>query len=252
MNVLTAEQAIPSDAKTRKPGWRVAGFPSARRWVPLAVLLIAITVATVFVSSRAAALYAYDVQIAHQAAPQGTAPQRSVQMPSPPLMTQLIRSSGQVMVLLLSWLFWSCALLLSALLLPGDGLRAGNCVAIVVRSWLPYALRAVLQWAYMLLTHDPIFNPGLSGLALDSTPPAPGALEYTTPTRAQPVWSSVLSQIDIYLFLQVGLFVQGVVAATGWRRRRVMSVAAAIVLFWLLLAAVPGYFDGFFNRIRFW
>ncbi len=35
-------------------------------------------------------------------------------------------------------------------------------------------IRGVLQIVYMLVAHDPIFNPGLSSLVLDNAPPFNG------------------------------------------------------------------------------
>jgi len=251
MTVLPAHVGRP-DATMREVKGTAPRRVRMTRTLLLALAILALTVVTVFVTARAEAFHIYDLERAYVAEHPGNAPRGGVQMPIPPLTTLLIRSSGQVMVLGLSWLCFTGALCLLSLLLANGELRFGTCLTIVLWSWVPYAFRGLLQWVYMLVTRDPIYNPGLSGLVLDSAPLPLGTYTYAMPTTAQRTWAALLSRVDIYLFLHLAVFVRGIAGVTNWGRRRALMVGGAIWLVWLLASMAPGYFFQFFSRIRFW
>jgi hypothetical protein len=121
---------------------------------------------------------------------------------------------------------------------------------IVAWSWAPYVLRSIVQCLYMWLTGDPIYNPGLAGLVLDSTPPPPGGgYTYVMPTSAQQLWAALLAHLDVYLFGQLALVVLGLRREAGLQRKKALIVTALVGLF-LGAVVILTSFGGSLGRLR--
>jgi len=131
------------------------------------------------------------------------------------------------------WLIWAGALYLAGMALGGRT-TFGQMFRAVVWTWIPYALRGLLQTIYILVSGQIIANPGLSGLVQDSRAAAEEVM-FAQPNIGQELLAHLLGQIDIYLFWNLGLLMIGVMVATRLPRRKAVLVVMGV---WLLLVAI--------------
>jgi hypothetical protein len=113
---------------------------------------------------------------------------------------------------------------------------------LVVWAGLPYALRGLLQSAYILATGQLIANPGLSGLARPESVAA-GALA-ASPGPGQLALAAFLGQVDLFLVWKLALLAGGVVAAARLSRRKSVAITLALWLALSLLGLVPALVSG--------
>ncbi|MBN2391201.1 MAG: YIP1 family protein, partial [Anaerolineae bacterium] len=173
-------------------------------WLP-AVLMVVVVILTTYAGSHADSYYFYQDQLEFYAQSPENARFAPTQPTFVPLMTILIRIGERLAVLFGSWALWAVALYLMCIFTGQRNATFGAMVKLTLWSWMPYIVQGLLQSAYMFLTHDPIFNPGLSGLVLDNTPPAMGLYDYMMIPRQTRLWGTVLSYVDVYLFWHIAL-----------------------------------------------
>jgi len=133
---------------------------------------------------------------------------------------------GSVFGIWIVWLFAGGTLHLITTLLGG---RGETVVSMNVVAWagLPLAIRNIVQLIYMLISHNLIISPGLSGFVT------------TNGSNWSIVLSSILGLIDIYLIWYVILLVIGVKVTTGLSAQKsIESVIITFVLITLLQVAV--------------
>jgi len=220
-----------------KPRATLERMSRARRaaaWLP-AVLMIVVVMLTVYAGSHADSYYFYQEQLEFYAQNPENARFAPTQPTFAPLMTILIRMGERLAVLFGSWALWAVALYLICIFTGQRDATFGTMVKLTLWSWTPYIVRGLLQSAYMFLTHDPIFNPGLSGLVLDNAPPPMGQYEYVMVPRQTRLLGTALSYVDVYLFWHVALVLTGVPIFTKLSRKQAWFVAGGIALMWLAL-----------------
>ncbi len=203
-------------------------------WVP-AVCMIMIVLLITYSKSYADSWYFYEDQMAYYTQNPEMARFAPEKPASAPLMTNLIRVGERLAGLLASWVFWSGGLMLVCLFASKSDVRFGTILKLVLWSWLPYIVRGLLQSGYMAVTHDPIFNPGLSGLLVDNTPPSIGQYEYTMVPRSTRFGATLLGYVDIYLFWHIALLVIGVPKFTKFSRKWAWMVVLALTVAWIAL-----------------
>jgi hypothetical protein len=245
MNVNAAAQAISGPfrrvdvERIRQHGW----------WAILLLAVFAIALVT-FVQAWAECRYFYQAELDHYLANPG-AFGRPPQMASMPTITKVMRIAGHTANTIGAWVVWTGVLALTGLLLGRRDVRLSNTLRIVAWSWLPYLLRGLVQAGYLWLTQEPIFNPGLSGLIWDDTPPPPGGdYTYVAPTSGQLLWAALLSYVDVYLIAQLVLIVGGLRGKAGYTFRKALIATAIVALILALLALLPALFAGSFARFR--
>lgn len=219
------------------PGWL---------WLLPMVLAIALMLARVFAAAPVeTAARAAELQAAHEAQLQEmpaeyreSLPPEELQAPAPaaalilgpPLLTGL----GGI---LLGWLVRAALLHVSSLALGG---RQGFGPLYRASAWasFPLILRDAVQAAYVLITHELIRGPGLSGLLLAAgdgqMQGVGGQPQGIVPTIA----GVVLGRIDLYTLWYLGLLIAAVVAAGRLPRGKAIAVVAIYTL--LSLAAGLG------------
>jgi len=211
-------------------------------WVPalLAVLLIVlpILVATPIrtLQTREAVLAGQEQwgeqQEAEMSAEQEAQMEQAMSMAASPLITVVFPTVGSVVGLVVGWLAWAGALYLAGTALGGRS-TFGQMFPMVVWTWLPYALRGLLQTVYILISGQIIANPGLSGLVQENRPV--NEIVLAPPSTGQMLLAAFLSRVDLFLFWNLALLAIGVTVVTRLPRRKVMLVTMGV---WLLLTAV--------------
>lgn len=245
MNVNVAAKRISTPFK--RIGWNRL---RARQWYLVLVLAIATIVLGSFVRSWADCEYFHQAEMAYYMAHPndlGFAPQRA----SLPVPTVLIRIGGQVLHTAAAWAGWTLGLYLIGLLLRQREASLGTTLKVVAWSWLPFVVRGLAQSIYMWLTRDPIFNPGLSGLIWDNTPPPPGGgYRYVMPTQSQIFWSALLEQVDLYLFWHLALIAGGLCKLAGYAPKKVWVTTLIVALALGAVGLVPTVFGNAFRQFR--
>jgi hypothetical protein len=207
----------------------VARFRQRGWWVIL-LLAAGTIVVGAFVGSWTECRYIHQVELDQYLSDPGAVVRQPERRPVP-VLTVLIRVGGQLLASAGAWVGWTGGLALISPLLGEGKTRFGTLARVVSWSWLPIVLRGVIQCLYMYLAGDPIYNPGLSGLVLDSTPPPPGGgYGYVTPTPAQQLWAVLLARLDVYLFAHLALLVRGLRRASGLQRRKALIVTSIVGL----------------------
>jgi len=211
-------------------------------WAP-AVAMIIFVMLTTYTRSHADSYYFFQDQLNFYAQnPENTrfAPAQPI---FAPLMTILIRIGARLAILFGSWALWAVALYLICIFAGQRDATFGTMVKLTLWGWMPYSVQGLLQSGYMFLTHDPIFNPGLSGLVLDNTPPAMGQYEYMMIPRQTRLWGTVLSYVDVYLFWHVVLLLTGVSVFTRLSRKQAWLTVGGIALVWMALRAALDFWQ---------
>lgn len=207
------------------------GQRRAGEWA-LAVLAVAVVLLTVYAHSYADSYYFYEEQARYYAEHPEAGPAGMLAPRFAPLATVLIRMGERLARLLGAWALWGVGLYVAGALLSSEA-PGGAVVRLLLWSWLPYIVRGLVQAAYMALSHDPIFNPGLSGLLVDNTPPAMGQFEYVMVPRSARLGATVLSYVDVYLVWHLALLLIGLPRFTKVPRKWAWVIVPAIALLWI-------------------
>jgi hypothetical protein len=129
------------------------------------------------------------------------------------------------------WLSWFILSSLLHLSLTLSGSRANNIRSYNLAGWsyLPIALRYIVQIVAMIFTKTTISSHGLSGfIASDAT----GLVSYL---------GAMLGLIDLYFIWQIVLLVIGVVPLSGLTKSKAWIATAISILILVLLQALPGF-----------
>ena len=217
--------------------WRaLQAAPRRRVWAPaLAMALLAALL--VFVSANADAAYRYQLALdwyAQQAT--GTPPTLQ------PLAftTTALQAAHALGALALRWALWTGALLAAVRFFAGGRLTWRDALAVTLWGWLPLILRGLVQLAFVMLARTPVYNPGLSGLAYEATPPPLTAFRYVTPSAAQWAAAMLLRGGDLFALWQGLLTAWGFAAFTQTPVRKALALTAAVWAAALLLHLVLG------------
>jgi hypothetical protein len=136
-----------------------------------------------------------------------------------PLFTTVLPAVGVVVMLWLGWGVWAAALYLTVTVMGGRG-RFGLMWQAVVWSYLPLALRSLVQTGFVLATQTAIRHAGFSG--------------YVTGTDTNSVLlATFLGGVDVFVLWNLILLIVGVSVTA--RVSKAKSVLVPLVV-WILLA----------------
>lgn len=220
--------------RTTWPG--LMGAPRRCLWIP-GLLMIVLTVALAFASAFADSDYRYRLALnwfEQQAV--GQAPQLGP-VPLGPTALRALWESGALMV---RWGVWTVALFLVARFLGKRNLSWDDAVTLALWGWLPLILRGLVQLVVMVLTRRPVYNPGLSGLAYDATPPPLTALRHVRPSVQQWAVAGLLRGVDLFAGWQLLLTGWGLAAFAHMSSRKALGLTAVVWVSALLLHLVVG------------
>ena len=136
-----------------------------------------------------------------------------------------------VTALLKIWVGWFllAAVLHLALTLSGSRSSLTTVLNLVAWASLPIAVRFLVQIGGLLMTHQPITHPGLSGFAVSEG----GALVRYI--------GAILPLIDLYLVWMIGLIVAGLRPLSGMTLAKIWICVLVSLLIVLVLEALPGF-----------
>jgi hypothetical protein len=217
-------------------------------WLP-AFLILLLTVAPLWAASRPS-------PVAQTMPPDRTEmvtsvdPRKLEGMPSQidapssaPSGISLLKIGSTLLGTFAAWLLWGGALYLASVFL-GRSSNFGQMFRLSVWTWLPYALRGLVQAAYIFLTGEAIVNAGFSGFVIDKSvtsliPPGPGQLAL----------ASILSRVDIFMVWHVLLVSVALMAFTSLTRRKALTATLTIWIVFALVGIVPAIFGGMVSGI---
>jgi hypothetical protein len=171
--------------------------------------------------------------------------EQAMSVAASPLITAVFPAVRSAVGRVVGWLAWAGALYLAGMALGGRS-TFGQMFRLVVWTWLPYALRGLIQTVYILASGQIIANPGLSGLVQENRPVSEMVL--APPSPGQMLLVAFLSRVDLFLVWNLILLVVGVTVVTRLPRRKAVLVTLGV---WLLLTAVsllPVLVGGLFTR----
>ncbi|MGC9398664.1 MAG: YIP1 family protein [Anaerolineae bacterium] len=210
-----------------------------RWWALLALLMIAALIVQQIAYARADAHYKYRQQLEwfESLPPEERGPtMQPPQLITPPALTVGVRVLGRVVGMIFTWLVWAGVIYLAGVFFGQNSATFGATFALTLWTWVPHGVRNVVQSAAMLVTRNPIYNQGLSGLVMDNVPPSMTSFQrYIIPSMSQRLWGAFLGQIDVYLIWQLGLMVLGVRAFTKLPRVKAILVTVGA---WLVIAVL--------------
>jgi hypothetical protein len=163
-----------------------------------------------------------------------------------PFITTVFPAVAGAVGTMVGWLVWAGALYLGSMALGGRS-SFGQMFRMVVWTWLPYALRSLLQTVYILASGQIIANPGLSGFVVDNRAPVE-EMAVAPPSMGQMLLAGLLGRVDLFLFWNLILVLIGVMVVTRLPRRKAVVVTLGV---WLLLTALslaPTLIGGFFTQ----
>jgi hypothetical protein len=223
-------------------------------WIP-ATLILVLTVAPLIAGRVAAGRQAIGSMMMGDEPPvysdqpiviEGGSDVRGPSQPPLPPSTMgpgIFRILGAIPGTIIAWLIWGVALY-SASVFLGRSSSFGQMLRLTIWAWTPYAVRGLVQTAYILMTNEQIVNPGLAGFVIDKRSPSlmpvgPGQLAL----------ASALGRVDVYLFWNLALFAVGLMAFTHLPRKKALLAVLVIWSILTLLGIIPAVLGGVFGQL---
>lgn len=158
-----------------------------------------------------------------------------------PLFTIVFPSVLRMIALWVGWLVWAGGLHLISTMAGGNS-QFGQMWRTVIWSWLPFAVRGLLQFGFILLTGEIIVNPGLSGLVADQR--SVSEILAAPPSTGQLVLRSLLSNIDLFLIWNLILLIFGVAITARISRRKATFISLGIWIGLTIIGMIPTLLSG--------
>ena len=233
-----------------------------RWWFPallMLVILVTVTAANTRASTRATQQSIMESPVGMSVGREGDVPpspgmspgEEGNVMPSPAGVAStmlVLQSVGNVIGAILSWLVWAGALYLAIVFLGQNHVSFGAMFRMVVWVWVPGMIRGLVQSVYLFAGGSPIYNQGLSGLVMDKSPKAIMSSASVPPSMGKMAFSALLSEVDIYLFWQLGLLVLGLMIFARLPKKKALFVICGVWLILTLLSLVPALVGGMFSQ----
>ena len=209
-----------------------------RTWIIMAILGMILVTLPVIASGPVTAQQTRELlqeQFANQPGfeDSGVDADQAASFATSPIITTVVPAVFSAIGLVIGWLLWSGALYLLASMVGGRSTFL-QVLQVVIWAWLPFALRNIVQGAYITASQTLIANPGLSGFAGAPTPD-PSDPFSAMPSTGTVVLQSFLGQIDIYLFWNLALLVIGIAAVTQLSRRKSIGL---VLIVWVIFMAI--------------
>lgn len=147
---------------------------------------------------------------------------------SSPVFTLIYPMVGSLASLWVGWLLTGSVLHL-ALTLTGSSSRSKSALNIAAWSTMPLVIRYLVQLVALLVTHQLITSPGLSGFFA------------TDMGNFRLILSLMFGFIDLYFIWQVILLAMGVKAISNFTWVKTWIAVSITILIMLVLQALPGF-----------
>jgi len=207
-------------------------------WLPALLALLLITLPVVVAAPITAqqsreALTTVREQFGEQGSAEEQAQmERATSIVASPLITVVFPAVSGIVGRVLGWLIWGGALYLAGMALGGRS-AFGPMLRMVVWTWIPYALRGLLQTVYIAINGQLILNPGLSGLVRQGS--SVQEMIAAPPSLGEQILAGFLSRVDLFLLWHLILLVIGVRVTMRLSRRKAVLLTSGV---WVLLTAM--------------
>jgi hypothetical protein len=207
-------------------------------WLPALLALLLITLPVVVAAPITArqsreALATVQEQLGESgSAEQQAQMERATSIVASPLITVVFPAVSGIVGRVIGWLVWAGALYLAGMAMGGRS-TFGHVLRMVVWTWVPYALRGLLQTIYIVASDQLILDPGLSGLVRQAG--SVREMMAAPPSMGQQILAAVLSRVDLFLVWHLILLVVGVRVTMRLARRKAVLITLGV---WVLLTAL--------------
>lgn len=206
-----------------KPRWSLWLAPALVIVVSL-IIVTAVSAPALSELSKEQAAQQMEAQMGSLSGEQGEQVQRTVETFTSPLFLAATAITFGILGLILTWLFRGAVLFFISYLLGTDN-RYIQMVTLVLWTWLPFALRDLVQAIYVALNGQLAVHRGLSFLVATSDQAhGAGNLLY-----------GILSQIDVFLVWHLVLVAIGLAVST---RSTTTKTAVGTISYWAVTALV--------------
>lgn len=219
---------------------------TARRrwlWLPTVLMLAALALQGVtYAGANAELMYQHQVDFFESMSEEERGPRMEPpEKMDPHPLTVWLPIGGRAVGALVTWLVWAGLIALASTFLGRNGAKFGGYFAMIAWARIPFALRDFVQGIAMGLTKNAIYNQGLSGLVLDSTPaPMSRSFQpYVPPGRGEQILAALLGRIDIYMVWSLVLTGIGIWAFAHLPRRRAILVTLGIWIIATVVSLLP-------------
>lgn len=212
-----------------------------RTWIWMAAVMLALSILPSLVSAPIVARQSAELirenlekqqEMGQEITPEMQA--QAAQFSTSPIFTMIFPSLLRIIGMLLTWLVWSGALHLLCTMLGGsDSFR--QMWRAVVWTWVPFALRSLLQTGFVLFSGELLNQPGLSSLVPSSTAGDP----FAVPGTGELVLRSLLGQIDLFVVWNLALLVLAVSITARISRRKGALITLTLWVVLTLISLVP-------------
>lgn len=172
---------------------------------------------------------------------------QAAQFSTSPIFTMLLPGIARIFGLVLLWLAWSGSLHLLSTITGGSNSFRQMWRA-VVWSWIPFALRGLLQTVFILATGELITRPGLSALVAPNETGAGAESALQIPGTGELFLSGVLGQIDLFVVWNLILLVLSVEITARISRRKSILITLGVWVVLVLLSVLPALVTGTLSR----
>ncbi|TKJ30407.1 MAG: hypothetical protein CEE40_05035 [Chloroflexi bacterium B3_Chlor] len=207
----------------KEPRWPVWLAPALMIFVTLIIVAV-VSAPLLSEVSRQEAEAQMEAQMGSLSGEQGEQVRRSLDIFTSPLFLAATAITFGILGLILTWLFRGAILFFVSYLLGTDN-RYIQMVTLVLWTWLPFALRDLVQAIYVALNGQLAVHRGLSFLvATSDQAQSSGNLLY-----------GILSQIDVFLVWHLVLVAIGLAVST---RSTTTKTALGAISYWAVTALV--------------
>jgi len=147
---------------------------------------------------------------------------------------------GSVLGTAISWLIWAGALYLASVFV-GRSTNFRQMFRLTVWTWIPHAVRGLVQTVYTLISSSLIVNAGLSGFAWDRSA---SATQLVPPSPGQIALASLLARVDLYFIWHLILVVLGIMAFNKLSRKKALIATLSVWAVLTLLGMIPALLGG--------
>lgn len=235
----------------RRPRWTFenSAIRTNRAWIFMALLTMVMLILPTIAAAPITAQQAREaVQLGMESQGENAPPispemeGQISQFATNPLLTVVFPSIFTLIGLWVGWLFWAGGLHLVSTMAGGNS-HFGQMWRVVIWSWLPFAVRGLLQFGFILLTGETITNPGLSGLVADQR--TVSELLAAPPSTGQLVLQSLLTRIDLFLIWNLFLLIFGVAISARVSGRKAALITLGIWIVLTLIGLIPVLLSSF-------
>ena len=243
-------------AMIRRPRTALAALRESRRpgWIWMALVTLVLSILPILVAAPITARQAAaaiqqtmdrQAELGQEITPEMQA--QAAQFSTSPIFTMALPAIARIFGLVLLWLAWSGSLHLLSTITGGSNSFKQMWRAIVW-SWIPFAIRGLMQTVFILATDELLTHPGLSYLLASKEAGAGSEAALHIPSTGELFLSGVLGQVDLFVVWNLVLLVLSVEVTARISRRKSILITLGVWVALVLLSVLPAVVTGALSR----